>query len=404
MPKKKSLQEAGIIGARVISTTLATVAIQYLLIKNLSAHDYGLVTWGATVLSFLSVLSLPGLSNAIPGAVANGYIGNYTKGTKQKVRAAIYPFAGLLVIAAYTQINSTDKYTAWFYYALAACTPGVWLDTWQAYWTGTRNFRLLTISTSASKAAQVLLTYIATSCAPFAHWAILANQGVLAAANVLITKHTLRGIGKDQENYSEKFASFSASNTKLYVIGTITSQIDKLIIGIFIGMNQLATYAIAELIYQYAYVTPKSLLEQFYISKLSTRSPRDAIQLVTKVQVTIACFLVPIAILAIMLSGHIIFPSLELKHPGLQALAIIFLLTATASLPLYLIGAVLKGHAMIKSSEHIQYISSGTPLILNAPACIFWGIEGLAWSRLVQAILVACFCLRLTHQLSKSPQ
>lgn len=381
------------VASRLGIISLAGVAIQYLLIAHLTKEDFGFVVWVNTILSLLAIFGLPGVSNSIPGAVAKGFVGNFIKGTFQEIKGSVLGGLALVGIATWYWSNPAHDDAHWILLMLALLSPGLWLDTWQGYWMGQGNFKAIAFLAVPVKLIQLALVAIAMLFKPVALLAVLSIQGVQAIANLTCSLALVRKNIEAKDLVSTDFVKYGWASTRLYLYGIVISQFDKLLVGGMFGVSELAVYAVAELIYQYMYTVPKVLLEQLFIPRLAKLAVKESARQVAMVQKWVAILLLP-ALLVIGLSIHFIQPSLIVnKYAEAETLIYLFLVSVAASIPLFLVGAMLKSHGMIPESNRVQLLSSGVLLTLSLPVALLFGIAGLVVVRIIQYTLVSTYCI-----------
>lgn len=377
------------LGAKLAIFTLAGLAGQYLLAHYLQKEDYGLLIWVGTIIALLSPFGLPGISTSITGAVARGYDGNFRRGTWLEMAGGTAGGLVLLGFAGYHWFWAHEGTKALIFIVAGVLGPGLWLDTHLCYWNGKKNFKALfwwavPIRLLQLFATTAILLYFSSN--PL--WVFSVQTVIQVTANIgtAIGIMKLGGINKET---SKEYQSYGWFSNYLYLFGTITSQLDRLIIGVFFGLEKLAIFAIGELIYNYFFKTPKSFLDQIFVPRLAEMRLGDASKWVKKRQpyliIGMLALLLLIA-LSLPTAYRILFSE---KYTESIFYAYLFLLNIFVSTPGFLVGAIFRSHGLKKESVIGQMIISLTPILLIPMFANFWGLKGVVFARIAQNIILS---------------
>ncbi len=368
------------LGLKLIIFSLAGLATQYLLTHNLSKEHYGLLVWAGTIIALFSPFGLPGVSTSIVGAVARGYEGNFIRGTWLEMVGGTLGGLVLIGLAGYYWFWTHDEIKALIFIVAGVLGPGLWLDTHQCYWNGKKNFkalfwwavpvRLLQLFTIAGVlyfSSNPVLVFSAQTVIQ-----VIANIG--AAIGIMKIKKINRQTSKDYQSYGWFY-------TRLSAIGTFTAYLDKLIIGIFFGLESLAVFAVGELLYAYFYKTPSSFLTQIFLPRLAVMDVKQAAQWVRNRQKYLISVMVLI-VTAIGIIIPVIYPILfSEKYNESIFYASLFLFCILLGSPTFLSGTLLKAHAMKKETMTGWSILCFTPLVLIPLLGWIFGITGIVLAR-----------------------
>jgi len=237
----------GYLAAKVAIFSLLGLVGQYLLTHKLTVNDYGLLVWVGTIIALLSPFGLPGISNSIAGAVAKGYDGNFRRGTWMEIIGGTLGGLVLLAFAAYYWIWLKDLTKAMIFLVAGVFGPGLWLDTQQCYWNGKRNFRALFWWSVPVRFLQLVATAAVLWYSTSPILVFFANTFIQVIANIGAAVGIIK-YGNINNRNSEEFLSYGWVTNHLSILGTITSQIDKVLIGVFFSLEQLAIFAVGEMI------------------------------------------------------------------------------------------------------------------------------------------------------------
>ncbi len=387
----------GYLGLKLAIFSLAGLVGQYLLTHYLSVGDYGLLVWAGTIISLLAPFGLPGISTSITGASAKGFDGNFVKGTYLEMIGGTLGGIVLLGFAAYYWHFSHDLTKTLIFAVAGVLGPGLWLDTHICLWNGKKNFRAIFWWTVPVRIIQLVATAGVLYFSSNPLFVFLAGTAIQVIANIGATLGIIRfgGINKD---FSKEYSSFGWFSSYNYVFGTITSQIDKLIIGAFFGLEDLAVFAVGELIYNYFYKVPKNMLEQIFMPRLAEMSLKEAAVWIKRRQAMIMMgmlLVVSALALALPLGYRMLFSN---KYNDSIFYAYMFLVNIFCSIPILLIGAMIKAHRLKKETVIAQALISFTPIALMIPFAYLWGLKGIVLARIGQNVVVSGYCYILLGQ------
>jgi O-antigen/teichoic acid export membrane protein len=385
------------LGLKLVIFSLAGLAGQYLLTHYLAREDYGLLVWVGTIIALLGPFGLPGISTSITGAVAKGYDGNFKHGTWLEMVGGTLGGLVLLGFAGYYWFWTHEETKALIFIVAGVLGPGLWLDTQQCYWNGKKNFKAIFWWSVPVRLLQLLATAIVLYYSSNPAWVFGVQTFIQVAANIGAAIGIMR-IGALNRETSKDYQSYGWLSNWLYLFGSITAQIDKLIIGFVFGLEKLAIFAVGELIYNYFFKTPKGLLDQIFLPHLAEMSLRDGCSWIKKRQsLLFAGILVVVLLTASFLPAayRLLF---TIKYNESILYAYLFLLNVILGSPVLLVGALIKAHGLKRESAIAQTIISLTPLVLIFPFAYLWGLKGVVFARIGQNLALSfyyyCFIRR----------
>lgn len=389
------------LGIRLIIITLAGLASQYLLTHYLAKGDYGLLIWVGTIIALLSPFGLPGISTSITGAVARGFDGNFRRGTWLEMVGGTVGGLALLGFACYYWFWTQEETKALIFVVAGVLGPGLWMDTHQSYWNGKKNFKALFLWAVPVRLLQLIA--MATVLLYFSSnplWVFSAQTVILVAANLGAAMGIMK-IGGINKEISKKYQSYGWFSTKLYWLGTVSSQLDKVIIGVFFGLESLAVFAVGELLYTYIFKTPSSFLSQIFLPRLAVMEIKQAARWVKKRQLYLIAGMVLIAIV-VGVAIPIVYPLMfSAKYKDSIFYAYLFLGCIVLGAPTLLNSTLLKAHAMKRETMVGWSILCFTPIVFVPLFGWFFGIKGIVLTRGLTNGLVSGYYLWLTNRLIK---
>ena len=361
--------------------------------------DYGLLVWVGIIIALLSPFGLPGISTSITGAAAKGYDGNFCRGTWFEMVGGTVGGLVLLGFAGYYWFWTHEETNSLIFVVAGVLGPGLWLDTHQCFWNGKKNFKALFWWAVPVRLLQLLSTviilyYSSNPVLVFGVQTVIQVIGNIAAA-IGIMK-----IGKINKTTSEQYQSFGWFSTRLYLLGTIAAYIDKIIIGLFFGLESLAIFAVGELLYNYFYKTPASLLSQIFLPKLAEMEISKAAQFVKNRQLYLIAGML-LAVIIIGVTTPIVYPIVfSAKYTDSIYYAYLFLGCIVLGSPTLLCGAIIKSHALKKETMISWSILTITPLILLPLFSWIWGLSGIVAARGLTNLLISSYYIQMIRHLS----
>jgi len=390
----------GWLGGKVVVFSLLGLLNQSLLTRNLTRTDYGLLVWLGTIIGLLAPVGLPGVSTAITGAVAKGFDGNFRKGSVQEILGGAVGGIILLGFAWYQWAVVGSHSGAFVFVAAAVVGPGIWLDTHTSFWNGKKDFRSIFWWSVMVRTIQVAATYgvffISTNIVLVA----VIQVGLQALANLFAVGTLLRSPHVGHQ-HSQEYAQYGVVSSWLYLVGTLSSQLDKLIIGIFFGLEPLALFTVGELLYQYIYKIPGSMLQQILSPRLAAMSVRDAVVWMRKRQWMIVVVVVAacgVTALALPSVYPLVFSA---KYNDSITFAYLFLGCIVLGTPSMAVGSVFKAHAMKKETGISWAILALTPLAVVPLFGWWWGLIGIVAARGVTNAIAGVYYTLALSQIAK---
>ncbi len=389
------------LSVKFVIFTLAGLISQFMLIHYLAKEDYGLLVWVGTIIALLSCFGLPGISTSITVAVAKGFDANFRRGTWLEIAGGTVGGLILLGFAGYYWFWSHEETKALLFVLAGVLGPGLWLDTHQCYWTGKKKFKALFLWAVPVRLLQLIATATVLLCfnsSPL--WIFGVQTVILVIANIgaAIGIIMFGGINTERSKGCQGFGWFS---TKLYLIGTFVSHLDKLIIGLFFGLDSLAVFAVGELLYTYLYKLPFSFLSQIFLPRIAEMEIKQAARWIRRRQFYLVAGIV-LVVIAVGIAIPIVFPLMfSVKYKDSIFYAYLFLLCIVLGSPTLLCGSLLKAHAMKKETMVGWSILCFTPMVFIPLFGWFFGIKGIVLTRGLTNGAISGYYFWLTNRLIK---
>lgn len=380
----------GYLTIKLAIITLCGLVSQYFLTHYLIKEDYGVLIWIGTIMVLLNPFGLPGISTSIIGSVAKGFDGNFRRGTWLEMVGGTIGGVVLIGFGTYYWFWTHDDTKALIFVVAGVLGPGLWLDTHQCFWIGKKNFKALFWWAVPVRIFQLFTTVAVLIISPNPVL-VFSMQTVIQVASNIGAAVGIMIFGKLNNEFSIKFQSYGWFSSFLYIFGTIGSQVDKVVIGTFFGLEKLAIFAVAELINYYLFKIPKNLFHQIFVPHFAEKSLKDGSRWIYKqlpflfISTIILLFMVGISLPTVY---KILFSS---KYVDSIYYAHLFLINVLVSSPVLFVEALIKSHGLKKESAIAQIIISLIPLVLIFPFAFLWGLKGIVFVRIAQNITLSSY-------------
>lgn len=368
------------------------LAVSVTFARLASKEVYGQYNFILAILAIASLVSIPGLKNAVLRSTARGNEGNYEQAVKTSFLWSLLGIPALLGVGAYYYYYNTQIIGICLMMS-SIFLPFIYApNTWDSFLAGKKRFDLTarygSIQSSISAAAIIGVLFLN------------ANHLVLILATYLITssflacllyRRSLKYIeNKAKDDECQKYGYFLTTTN---IAGTLAKHIDKILIGTLLGAPQLAIYAIAIIIP----TTIKDLLKTFwrpFTPKISEQGIR-----IGEVGGKIRRLILPLALM--VLGGSLLYwlfiddIMLLLFSPKYMEAGIyskMLLLMILFSIPSVFLGTFTIAKKKTKSIVLGYHIFPFLKLFIMFGFIYQWGIWGAVWglnlSMLVQPLLI----------------
>jgi O-antigen/teichoic acid export membrane protein len=300
----------------------------------------------------------------------------------------------LTLAAAYLSRHQPTLF--WIFLTAAVTIPGVLLDTPLAFWNGKENFRAMFRFSVGLRLVQLGMLVAVVRLAPHPVF-IFASQAGVAAVGNLGAFFVLRRAAGLSQGYSKEFESYGWRYTWLTIAGTLSSYLDKLIVGGFFGFQNLAVFALGELLYSYVFKVPSGLVTQIFIPRLARMGLADAVSWVKRrYWYFAASFALAAGVAALALP--VVFPLFfTSRYDNSIFFGYVFLAGVVASAPTVLLGALLKSQSLKEETTKLSLFITAVNLVTVTLGGLLGGVPGVAWGRVAgYAVISAGYITMLT--------
>ena len=223
-----------------MSTGLLVVIV---LARMTSLEIYGKFQLILSILGVVSIISMPGFNTSIISSITKGFEGSYKHMVKIKFLWSILGVPILLLIGLYFYVTK-EYIVSYSFFACSIVFPfltGLYL--WPSLLIGKEKFKILAKYNSIQSIVNSL--FIILSIFLFKNnlvMLMIVYVSSLGIINYILTKKTLKDVNNDLiDNNAIPYGYFM---TKISVINIILEHFDKILIGYFIGIPELAIYSI----------------------------------------------------------------------------------------------------------------------------------------------------------------
>lgn len=359
------------VGIKQFVTVISGIALSIAFARLTTKELFGQYQLILAVLATVSIFSLPGMNTAIQKSVSQGFDGGYKKAIRVSLLFSLVGVPILLGVGIYYYINQnplpglTLMMSSIFFPVIYSL--GKWVPLLQ----GKEKFDIttwyLSIQTIFNTMIMIAVLFFYADnllVIMFAYFAILT------VFNLLWYWKSLKYI---QNKKDENTISYGIFLTKLRVLAILVTHIDKLIIGIFMGMGHLAVYAIG--------VNTGVQVQNLFRGFLTITTPRIAKRNTLKAKNYILVFCVSV-ILSVMII--LILPALmTLMFTDKYANSIYLSQIVVAFLPFYVINNIYTKHFTYYTANKkiLFYQTIAAPIIrlgLMAVLIYYFQLAGLA--------------------------
>lgn len=361
------------VGLRQLVGFITSLAFSIAFTRLASSEVYGNYQLITSIIATLAILSIPGLNSSIIQSTARGFDGSYKKTVRISFLWSLLGIPALLLIGAFYYIYLGQAVGAVLMIS-SIFFPFLYApNTWDAFFQGKGLFRLSTIYASI----QATINTIAMVVVLFVWRDSLTAVSVLYLSslsifNLLWYRLSLRHMANHREDSST--IPYGWFLTKIGILETVVSHLDRIIVGIFFGPAELAVYSVGIFTARKCYELIKSFLTVASpkISRSNTVSYNKYIKIfgVTSVLTVGLYFLFPVIV-------PILFSDKYQESIWLSQLGIL-------SLPFFVLNTLYATHIyfFLKNRAVILVNSIITPLIYTGLMVMFiilWRLPGLAF-------------------------
>lgn len=245
-----------------IITSISSFLLAIAFANLLPRETYGTYKYVLSVGGILGILSLPGLNDALTRAVAKGYESSFISCLRSKLRWGTLGGLASLGLAGYYFLNGNTALTICFLITAAFLPLMNAFMLYESFWTGKKSFKILTKYQVIIQllAASVLIPVLFLTNNLFL--ILLSWFSAYTTFRFIALWVTLRKVSFDKKQYPEVI-SYGKHLSLMSIIGSIASQLDRILIWHFLG-------AIPVAIYHFAIIPPEQIKE--FLKKIDVLS------------------------------------------------------------------------------------------------------------------------------------
>jgi len=211
-----------------------------------SKEVYGSYSYLSSIFLVVMLLTYPGISTAVTRSVARGCDGSYLFAIKKRMKFSVLASLALLCAAIIFYYKgqydlAQSALISVFLYPVAFA-----LEDYLAFYLGRQNYLSYALASSFQGGFSLAGTFVGVVIWGKLWVCILLFLLCRCIANVVLTLIAIRHV-KNRE-LGEGFESFGRNFTLISVVGMLSTQIDKLVIGSFMTMNKMAGYNLAAIL------------------------------------------------------------------------------------------------------------------------------------------------------------
>lgn len=376
-----------------IALTIIGFLLSIVLTRTLSKGDYGGYLFVLSAMNILSITCVVGLGPAILNSVSNGYKKALLQGVEYSKKYARLGVLAIICIASYFLFTKNILLAALFIIAIPFLYSNYVFNSHIYFFLGLRRFdkstlNLTLIRLSASVAAIIL--------------ALITREVLLVFAGYVAFHFLFTFIGywdakrqisaKDKED--PDLIHFGGKLT-LYgtIIEMIVVNIDKVLTGVLIGLENLSLYAVGIMLPENVLPFLDSMLVSV-LPKLSVKNSGLTYRSLVKKTLILIMFTIPVAILVGVLCWYLV-PLLFPLYPNAVWISLVFCGLLILRPPYYVLKHVMIQRKLLTTLLHYELLTAPLYLLLLFLLGWFYGMWGIIAAVCINRVnsLITCFVL-----------
>lgn len=365
----------------------------------LSKDAFGEFKYIQSIAAVLVALTLTGMNTAVTQAVARGFEGTLKKSVIVQLKwGLIYTIASIAVGAIYLYRGNFQLGVSLM--AISVLTPiSLSFNTYIAFLNGKKDFKALSKYNFISTAFVTICTLLTMLLTHNVILLIIANAGANAIANLAIYFRILRTHSPNVASDPQAIP-YGKHVSLMGVFGTVSSQIDSILIFHFLGAAELSIFTFAVNIPDRLKGFTK-ILSNLALPKYSQKNP---LELRRGIRTKLPLLLLLLAAFVVVYAGaapffyRVFFPQYQASVPLTQ----IYSLSLIASASTITVAALLAE----RSKQDLYIFTSSASLfqILTSAVLIpFFGLYGAVVARLLSLFYNLALSILLLYRPKMSP-
>ncbi|EKD56835.1 MAG: polysaccharide biosynthesis protein [uncultured bacterium] len=357
---------------RQLITLITGLALSVVMVRLLTQDIFGNFQIYLSILAIVAIFSLPGLNTSMIRSVAKGFDGSYEKAVKVSFIWSLLGIPTLFILGIFYFLNGNQPLGIGLMVSGLIFPFMYAFNSWDVFLQGKERFDLAMKYSSIQAVVYTAILSVAIYIRPNNLLLIIVvNLFVGALFNIYWYIKSRRYVRSNE--IDQDVVPYGKFLTKVNILTIISTNIDKLLVGIFIGPGELAIYAVGINFCKRIFDFIKSILAIYTakITRTNTATLRKyaLIFLIFLVVTIIVVLLIPVVL-------NFLYTQKYNSSVPLAQMVIIFL-------PFYVINIFYKNHFLFytQNKKVILVSSIVVPIIkivLMIPLVIFWGIFGLA--------------------------
>ncbi len=361
-----------------------------------------------TILTVVSIFSLPGMCTAIVQSVSKNYNSSYNRGMKIRFKYSIIGSLALLGVAGYFfYFETTSSYIP---YLLAVLFfPFMYsLDSVMYFLSGKKEFKKLSkykiVQNFAVYAALAVVLLLTKNLIFLVLIYLIFSVGMYIYYNINVTKELIKEDKKAIARKTDKgLHSFGLNMTIIQALQIIGSNIDKLIVAKYLGLVSLALYAIVNTLVENI-TSHTKILSVLLLPKFASYKPEESYKKIRqKLYLVFSGGIILFAIGYFLLPYAIPFLFSE-KYASTVPYARIVILTIITMPLIHIFTSFLQAMKQVKILYWFRIVSHVVQIALFFVLIPLFGINGAVWSIVATQVLSLAFLLIFSgRSLEKAP-
>ena len=364
----------------IISGFLLAIAFANLLPKDI----YGIYKYILSLVSIIAIPTLPGINTAIVRSVAQGYEGSFIPGLKSKLQWGVLSTLISLGLSLYYFLQQNSALAFSFLIAAPFIPLMYSFNVYTSFWSGKKNFKLQSkynITTQIISVFTLIFTLLLTKNIFIIILVYFLSHSTL---RFLFLKLTLKKIENTNKKEDKEAIRYGKHLTFMGIVGTVGSQLDKILLWHYLGATSLAVYSLAIL-------PPKRILEllrlvnTLALPKFSQQDSQILRKALPRKILIFFCAALPITVIYIVSAPFLyklFFPQYLESVFYSRIFSLTILLYGNALLTTYL-----NAQMKIKELYVFSFVSSITKITLMVTLVPFYKTTGVILAILLTGII-----------------
>jgi O-antigen/teichoic acid export membrane protein len=216
-----------------------------ILARSFAPAELGQFFFSISIIAAVTGLGLPGINSALISSVVKGEMGTFRRALAWKLSGGAIAGTAFLILSL---LANERGVAPWANYVVALLLPLAFCDCGHTILIARHRFSLLSLVGFAQKIVTVAALSVIALSSLSIEWYFLASTAVQATSNLLVLRKQWASIGNSPEcdTPALKYGiHLTLSNALLQPL----TQLDKLLVGVFLGADQLAVFGLGEMVF-----------------------------------------------------------------------------------------------------------------------------------------------------------